>query len=41
VQRERFESQAALAAAGDDEVMPLDEDFLGAMEYGMLPSGGM
>ncbi len=41
VQRERFEAQAALAAAGDDEAMPLDEDFLGVMEYGMPPSGGM
>jgi lysyl-tRNA synthetase class 2 len=41
VQRERFEGQLALAAAGDDEAMPLDEDFLRAMEYGMPPSGGM
>ncbi|HEY6423973.1 MAG TPA: lysine--tRNA ligase [Pseudonocardiaceae bacterium] len=41
VQRERFEAQAALAASGDDEAMPLDEEFLVAMEYGMPPSGGM
>lgn len=41
VQRERFEAQAALAAAGDDEAMVLDEDFLRAMEYAMPPAGGM
>jgi lysyl-tRNA synthetase class 2 len=41
VQRERFEAQVKLAAAGDDEAMPLDDDFLRAMEYGMPPSGGM
>ena len=41
VQRERFEAQARLAATGDDEAMPLGEDFLRAMEYGMRPSGGM
>lgn len=41
IQRERFEAQAILAAAGDDEAMRLDEDFLAAMEYAMPPSGGM
>lgn len=41
VQRERFAAQAALAAAGDDEAMRLDEDFLTAMEIAMPPAGGM
>ena len=41
IQRERLEAQAALAAGGDAEAMRLDEDFLGAMEYGMPPAGGM
>ncbi|WP_081978664.1 lysine--tRNA ligase [Cellulomonas carbonis] len=41
VQRTRFEAQARLAAAGDDEAMPLDEDFLEAMEHAMPPAGGM
>jgi lysyl-tRNA synthetase class 2 len=41
IQRERFEAQALLAAAGDDEAMRLDEDFLAAMEYAMPPAGGM
>jgi lysyl-tRNA synthetase, class II len=41
VQRERLVAQARQAARGDDEAMPLDEDFLRAMEYGMPPQGGM
>lgn len=41
VQRQRFEAQALLAAAGDEEAMRIDEDFLTAMEYAMPPSGGM
>ena len=40
VQRERFAAQARAAAAGDDEAMLLDEDFLAAMEYAMPPTTG-
>ena len=40
VQRERFVAQAAAAAAGDDEAMRLDEDFLAALEYAMPPTTG-
>ena len=40
IQRERLVEQASLGAQGDVEAMPLDEDFLRAMEYAMPPMGG-
>ncbi|MBS1913306.1 MAG: lysine--tRNA ligase [Bacteroidetes bacterium] len=40
-QRRRFQEQARLREAGDDEAMLIDEDFLHALEVGMPPCTGM
>ncbi len=41
IQRERFYEQSLRAAAGDEEAMQLDEDFLNALEFGAPPMGGL
>ena len=40
-QRERFVQQAAMRAAGDEETMPLDEDYILALMHGMPPTAGL
>jgi lysyl-tRNA synthetase class 2 len=40
-QRSRFEEQMRARARGLEEVQPLDEDFLRALEYGMPPTAGL
>lgn len=40
-QLERFLEQQKDADAGDEEAMPIDEDFVNALRYGMPPTGGV
>jgi lysyl-tRNA synthetase class 2 len=39
-QRERFLETSKALADGDEEAHPLDEDYVGALSYGMPPTGG-
>lgn len=39
-QERRLEEQAKLKAGGDEEAMPMDYDYISAMEYGMPPISG-
>jgi len=36
----RFAGQAEMRAAGDEEAMQIDEDYVRALEYGLPPTGG-
>jgi lysyl-tRNA synthetase class 2 len=40
-QRARFEDQARAKAAGYDEAMAIDDDYVRALEYGLPPTGGL
>jgi len=40
-QEERFKEQAANKAAGDDEALVYDADYIRALEYGLPPTAGL
>lgn len=40
VQKERFLEQVKTKDAGDQEAMPIDEDFCNSLEFGLPPTGG-
>lgn len=40
IQRERFEAQMKDKEHGDDEAMPIDENYIEALEYGLPPTAG-
>ena len=40
-QRRTFEDQTRAKAAGDEEAMVVDEDYLRALDYGLPPTGGV
>jgi lysyl-tRNA synthetase class 2 len=40
-QRARFEEQMRQRAQGEEEIQPLDEDYLRALEHGMPPTAGL
>ncbi|MBN8728627.1 MAG: lysine--tRNA ligase [Xanthomonadales bacterium] len=40
-QARRFHAQVAAKAAGDDEAMHFDADYIRALEYGLPPTGGL
>jgi len=40
-QRARLEDQSRRKAAGDEEAMVVDDDYIRALEYGLPPTGGL
>lgn len=41
IQRQRFEEISKLASQGEDEIHPVDEDYVTALMHGMPPTGGL